>query len=61
MQRVNIDVNTEYTLKVTGSDLVSILSALGELPHKVAGPLEQKIVNQLAEAGMNHGLHDPNR
>lgn len=48
--KINIDVNREYTLKVMGSDIVHLISALGELPHKVAGPLERRIVDQLVTA-----------
>lgn len=47
--KINIDLNREYTLKVTGSDIIHLINGLGELPHKIAGPLERKIVDQLVE------------
>lgn len=49
MNKVNIDLNRTYTIAATGSDIVAIIQALGELPHKIAGPLESKIVEQISE------------
>lgn len=46
---INIDVNREYTLKVTGGDIVHLITAMGELPHKIGGPLENKILSQIPQ------------
>jgi hypothetical protein len=46
---ITIQPDDEFTLKVTGADLQAIMAGLGEIPHKIATPLEGKILKQLEE------------
>lgn len=47
MNTINIDLNKQYTIVLTGNDIASILQGLGEIPHKIGGPLESKLITQI--------------
>lgn len=46
---ITIQAEQTYTLKLTGLDLQALMAGLGEIPHKVAAPVEAKIGKQLEE------------
>jgi len=44
---ITIQPTDEFDVKLTGDDLRILLAGLGELPHKVAAPLENKLQQQV--------------
>ena len=47
---LNLNPDSEVELKLTGADVINIITALGEIPHKFAAPIERKIVDQVVTA-----------
>lgn len=48
---MTIDIRNDemLTLRITGADLQVLVTGLGELPHKLAAPVEAKLVQQVTE------------
>lgn len=46
----NLNPDSEVDLKLTGADVINIITALGEIPHKFAAPIERKIIEQIMTA-----------
>jgi hypothetical protein len=44
---LNLSPESEVDLKLTGADVINIITALGEIPHKFAASIERKIVDQV--------------
>lgn len=44
---ITIDAKDVFELILTGQDLQAVVAGLGELAHKVAQPVEAKIMEQL--------------
>jgi len=47
---INLEPQKEYTLILTGNDIVALSQAIQELPAKFANPLTAKITEQLEQA-----------
>lgn len=46
---VTIQADQTYTLKLTGLEIQALIAGLGEIPHRVAAPVEANISKQLEE------------
>jgi hypothetical protein len=44
---ITIDAKDVFELTLTGQDLQAVVAGLGELPHKLAQPVEAKILEQI--------------
>lgn len=47
---MNIDINEKLLIEVSGADLAVMMQGLGELPHKIAGPVETRVIATIMKA-----------
>ena len=49
--QINLEPNKEYSLTLTGNDLINLQVAIMELAARIANPLNDKITKQIKDQG----------
>lgn len=53
MEQLKIDEDEKLSLSLLGKDVAIMLQALGELQHKIAAPVEQRLITEVIKAKAN--------